>query len=70
MKPPRLLTWYIGPHQAWARLGADGPGLAIKDTRRAGLLFSERNHLTRFWRIGPWLIKPLKPWRTNNNAPG
>lgn len=38
-----------------------GYGLHVKDTRRTGLLFSERVGLRRCFRLGPWSVRVLMP---------
>lgn len=47
----------------WFRFGNWGPGLHIKDTTKAPILFSERSGLRKILRIGKWSIRYLKPVR-------
>jgi hypothetical protein len=49
---------HVGDGIAWARLWERGPGVAVKDTGRRRLLFSERNG--RGVRVGRWLVKRLR----------
>jgi len=38
-----------------------GYGLHGKNIKKHGLLFSERNGYTKYFKIGNWIIKILKP---------
>jgi hypothetical protein len=39
----------------------NGYGLHGKNVKTRGLLFSERNNLSKRWKVGNWIFKFLKP---------
>ena len=51
--------YYFEKGLFWFRIF--GYGLHIKDTKRHQLMFSERNGLTKYWKVGVWIVRVLKP---------
>lgn len=58
MKHPIFSSYYIKGF-FWFRIF--GYGVVIKDFKKYGLIFSDRNHLTKRLIIGNYIIKILKP---------
>ena len=38
-----------------------GYGLHLKDTNKHPMMFSERNRLTKYWKVGSWIVRVLTP---------
>lgn len=54
-----LTGFYYAEGYFWFRIF--GYGLHIKDAKRHQLMFSERNGLTRYWKVGGWVVRVLTP---------
>lgn len=53
----RVVTHYHCPGLFWIRVF--GRGFVVKDLRQHPLLFSERYHYRRYWRVGHWMVRWL-----------
>lgn len=50
---------YCAEGYFWFRIF--GYGLHLKDTNKHPMMFSERNGLTGYWKVGGWIIRVLTP---------